>query len=214
LLRKSRWRSTVIAWYSVVVHLGASFGLLLVADGTELNADLERRHQWIVESTGIWIATWSLWALSSISLLAICLAWSNQLQRARKRPAVSIGCAIIAIGVCFDLSGETVMIVQSTRHDLTAYGFASTARLYQLLSPAIANGTYPIGGLILSYVAWKTGQLRGIAGAAGFAMWFIAFLLTLATLVSHTFVMTASGAMIMVLYLPWATTLGWRLRGE
>jgi hypothetical protein len=212
LLRRSRWQATMIAWLSVVLHLAASLGLLAVAPGTELNTDLGQRHQWIVESTGLWVATWTLWSLSSLSLLAICSAWSIELHRATKRCAVIAGCVIIAIGVCFDLSGETVMIVQLTRHDLTLAGFSHAARTYQLLSPALANGVYCLGGFVLSCVAWGSGQLRGVIGVVGFAMWFAALILTLATLVNHAAVMTASGAAIMLLYLPWAAALGWRLR--
>lgn len=213
LLRRSRWRATTLAWLSVAAHLAASFGLLLVASGTELNADPARRQQWIMESTGTWVAAWTCWSLSSMSLLAVCLAWSIELFRATQRRVVILGCAIIAIGVCFDLAGETVMIVQLTRRDLTLAGFSQAARTYQLLSPVIANGLYPMGGFILSYVAWKSGQLRGVTGMAGFVMWFAAVILTLATLVNQTAIMTASGALIMGLYLPWAAMLGWRLRG-
>jgi hypothetical protein len=212
LLRKSRWRGTVIAWISVGLHLAASLGLLLVASGTELNPELEQRHQWIVDSTGVWVATWSCWALSSLSLLGLCWAWSIELHRATKYRAVIVGCALIAIGVCFDLSGETIMIVQLTRPELSLESFTEAARLYQLLSPAIANGLYCLGGFILSYVAWKSGQLRGVTGMAGFAMWFAALVLTLATLLNQATIMTASGVAIMLLYLPWATSLGWRLR--
>lgn len=212
LLRHSGWRGTTLAWYSVIVHLAASLGLLLVAPGTELNLDLGQRQQWIVGSTGIWVGTWAFWALSSISLLALCLAWSIELHRVTKRRAVIVGCAIIAMGVGFDLSGETVMIVQLARHDLTLASFANAARTYQLLSPAMANGLYCLGGFILSCIAWKSGQLRGVTGVAGFGMWFAALLLTLATLANQTVMMTASGAVIMLLYLPWAAMLGWRLR--
>lgn len=212
LLRGSRWRGTALAWFSVVVHLAASLGLLLVAPGTELTADPAQRQQWILESTGTWVAAWTCWSISSTSLLAVCLAWSIELRRRTQRRLIMVGCALIAMGVCCDLSGETVMIVQLTRHDLTLAGFSHAARAYQWLSPVIANGLYALGGFILSCVAWKSGQLRGATGAAGFVMWFAALILTLATLVNHTAIMTASGAAIMLLYLPWAATLGWRLR--
>jgi len=209
LLRQSRWRSTVIVWLSVGLHLAASIGLLLVASGTELNEELDQRHQWIVESTGVWVGTWSL---SSLSLLAVCMAWSIELHRSTRHRAVIVGCVLIAIGVCFDLSGETVLIVQLMRRELSLTSFVEAARTYQILSPAIANGMYCLGGFILSYVAWQSGQLSGVIGVAGFVMWFAALLLTLATLANQTAIMTASGAVIMLLYLPWATVLGWRLR--
>lgn len=214
LLRKSRWRGTAIAWLSVGLHLAASLGLLLVARGTELNPDWGQRQQWIVESTGIWVATWSCWALSSLSLLAVCWAWSIELHGSTGHRAVIVGCALIAIGVCFDLTGESIMVVRLTRGELSLASFAQAARTYQILSPAIANGLYCLGGFILSYVAWKSGQLRGIIGVAGFLMWFAALVLTWATLANQTAVMTASGAAIMLMYLPWATVLGWRLRGN
>ncbi len=214
LLRESRWRGTAIAWVSVGLHLAASLGLLLVADGTELNPDFEQRHQWIVESTGVWVATWACWTLSSLSLLAVCWAWSSELHRTTSHRAVIVGCALIAIGVCFDLSGETIMIVQLTRPELSLASFADAARTYQILSPALANGLYCLGGFILSYIAWQSGQLRGMIGVAGFVMWLAALVLTLATLANQTAVMTASGAAIMLMYLPWAAVLGWRLRTD
>ncbi len=212
LLRRTPWRKTVIAWFSVAAHLAASVGLLLVAQGTELNTDLAARQQWIVASIGIWVATWTCWSVSSLSLLAVCLAWSDTLRQPGKWRLAEFAAAIVAVGVCFDLAGESVAVTQLTRSGLSLPDFAFYARWYQWLSPLVANGLYPVGGIVLSCLAWQSGQLRGAAGVAGFAMWSCAIILTIATLVSQTAIMTASGALIMLLYLYWATSLGIRWR--
>ena len=214
LLRHSRLRATVIAWLAVAFHFLASVGLLLVAPGTELTEDFARRQQWISGSTGVWVTTWMCWSLSSISLLALCLPWSQALFRIARSRWIIGGIALIAVGVGFDLAGETVMIVQLTRADLTVSEFVQAARSYQWLSPIIANGLYAVGGCMLSIVAWHAGQMRGLLGGMGFVMWFAAAVLTVATVINQTAIMAVSGAAIMLVFLPWAAWLDWRLRDD
>jgi hypothetical protein len=213
LLRRSRWQRTVIAWVAAGAHLTACLGLLAIAGGTEINPEMTSRWRWVAERPTLWTSVWALWSVASIGLLAFCLTWAGGLlERWADRAWLTIGCAIVAIGVAFDLVGETVLIAVATRGGLSASEFALAARRYQLMSPGVANGLYCIGGLILSAISWRRGWLKGAAGIAGFAIWMIGLELTAATVFEQRRAMVASGAVVMLLFLPWAVVVGWRLR--
>jgi small multidrug resistance pump len=213
LLRTTAWRPSLVIWMGVVLHLLACLGLLAVREGTEAVADLDARARWIAQHAALWTATWTVWAAASMSLLALCAAWSDRLAQAAPIRFWAVwGCLIIATGVLCDLAGETIMIVQLTRRGLAPEEFASAARWYQLLSPAAANGLYCIGGLMLSALAWQTGWLRGGLGWLGITMWVVGLGLTVAALAQHLLGMSITGAAVMLLFIAWATALGWLMR--
>ena len=213
LLRNSNWRDSVLTWSSVALHLLACVGLLLVSHGTEANGDFAARQRWIQENCGLWTIVWTSWSLSSISLLAFCVVWVGRIHQSIFRHTWTIvGLILIAIGVMVDLCGETVLVVQTTAEKLDADRFHHASRLYQWLSPAVANGLYCAAGLILSGVSWHIGWLRGGLGLAGFAMWVVGLGLTIATISNHLPSMTLTGAGVMLLFLPWAAAIGWKMR--
>ena len=148
-----------------------------------------------------------------MSLLAFCVVWVGQLHKLIYAHFLTIGgVVIIAIGLCCDLCGETILISWATRPDLSVGEFATATRLYQLLSAGVANGSYCAGGLALSLVSWHVGWLRGAAGVVGLAMWAVGFGLTIATIFASRWGMVVTGAGVMMLFIPWATIAGWRLR--
>lgn len=195
------------------VHLVACIGLLLIADATELNPDMESRARWVRTHVGIWTVTWVLWSVSSISLLALFLVWTTEMRRAAPyRRFAWIGCATVAIGLAFDLAGETVLITRATAADLSVQQFADVVRLYGLLGPGVANGLYCVGGLMVSTVAWRGGWLRGPVGFLGFVMWSVGMGLTFAAFADHDRAMVVTGGGVMLLFIPWAAALAWKLR--
>src|SRR3712207_7854078 len=58
----------------------------------------------------------------------------------------------------------------------------------------------------------SAGWLRDRLGVLGFAMWVIGLGLTVAAIADHRVGMTITGGGVMILFIPWATGLGWRLR--
>lgn len=210
LTRRHKHRPAIIAGWSFGAHLVANVLLLVVAPGTEVVMDFGARQRFILDHTGLWVATWMCWTLASMSLPAFCLAWVSQ-WRSQSRALVGVALAVIAVGVAFDLSGETVLIAQATRRDLSLSEFVSVARGYQILSAAIANGLYCAGGLVLSMVAWWSGALRGKIGVLGFAVWLVGSGLTVAAVLDHRMGLAVCGGGVMLLFVPWNAWLAWRL---
>src|SRR5262249_41705516 len=120
------------------------------------------------------------------------------------------GCAIILLGVPIDLVGECLNMMGLTRPGLAVEEFARIAWLYGLVSAALANGLYCLGGLVLSLVSWQAAWLRGWLGVVGFVMWSVGMLLTLTALVDFRLGMVVSGGAVMALFVPWAAVVGWR----
>jgi hypothetical protein len=212
LLRDLPKRRRVVAWVVVVVHVVACVALLLVRGGTEIVPDMAERHRWVAAHAPLWVATWLLWALASMSLAAFTFVWTARLlELGAPRRWAMLGCAVVTAGVFFDLAGESVNVVWLTAPGQTVTEFARGARLYGVLSAAIANGLYCVGGLLLSALAWRVGWLRGGVGVLGFAMWGVGLALTVAAVHDNGPAMVVSGGGVMALYVPWAALVGWRL---
>ena len=206
-------RRTMIVWLSVLIHVVACLGLLLVQGGTEAEPEMAKRAKWIAEQTPLWTTVWVFWALASTSLWAVFVVWASRLcEQGAPRTVVLGGCLLCGVGVLFDLSGEIVNIVGLTQPGLSLSEFAERAWLFTLLSPGIANGIYCVAGLALSAVSWRTGLLRDWLGLLGLCMWVDGVLLTMVAFLNNRVGMVVTGAGVMVLFIPWAALTGWRLR--
>jgi hypothetical protein len=212
LLRKLPLRRTIIAWVGVAAHIAACLALLAAAGGTEVVPEMAARRQWVAEHVPLWVATWMLWALASMSLMAFTLAWTlHLLERGAPRGLVLAGGLLVGLGLLFDLTGESLNLMWPTRPGFTEADFAWAARLYAILSAGTANGLYCVGGLVLSGVSWRIGWQRGAVGVLGFALWLIGLALTGAVIGDSGPGMIVTGGGVMALYIPWAAIVGWRL---
>ncbi len=212
LLRDSRYRFTAMAWTSTGLHLAACLGLLACASGTEMETSLAARQQWILQHPALWSATWTVWALSSMSLLALCTAWIYKLVEVIYfNRCIAIGIVLMGIGVIFDLAGETTLIAGATRTDAAAAEFEETFRFYQWMSPVIANGLYCVGGLLISIMSCLAGWWR-VADRLGIVMWSVGLGLSAFAILEYERGMVISGAAVMITFLVWSTLLGWRMR--
>jgi hypothetical protein len=212
LLRDFSNRSRLIAWIAVGVHVPACLGLIAVAGGTEIVADMAQRRDWVADHVPLWVLTWLLWALASMSLGAFVLVWTGRLLEIHVPRSWTIaGCATVLIGIPFDLAGECVNVIALTQPGISVDEFAHFARLYGILSAVIANGLYCLGGLILSGVSWRAGWLRGRLGILGLVMWSVGILLTLTAIIDFRMGMVVSGGAVMALFIPWAALVGWGL---
>ena len=213
LSRRRRYRAHV-AWASVAIHLAAGLGVLLVAPGTDAEPDVAARGAWIAAHATLWRANWLVWMLAAASLLAFCLVWSARLaELGASRRALAAGCAVVAAGVLFDLTSETMLIVWAPRPGLSADEFASLARWYRWLGPGAANGLYCVGGIVLTAEAWRIGWLRGPLGIMGWVMWGVGVLLTVAAIIDSRPLLVASAAGVIALYTVWVGCVGWKLWG-
>lgn len=205
-------RARFVAWVSVAIHIAACLGFVVCTEGLELEPSLEQRFAWITAHKGLWIATWVLWAFASMSLIAFAFVWSRELQARGTARAVALsGFLVLALGLPFDLAGECVNIVGPFQSAQTVEGFGKFSRLYTILGVGIANGLYCTGGFILSYFSYELGWLRGPMSYLGFAMWGSGFYLTVAALGNLRIPMVVLGGLLMALFIPWATWVGWRM---
>jgi hypothetical protein len=202
LTRQLPSRATVPILWCFGIHLLANIYLLRISGGTELVESLAKRQAFVLEQTWLWVGTWLLWSLSSISLFGFCAAWATRIEK--PRGIIAFALAVIAVGVAFDLCSETVLIVEATRPELAVAEFASIVRQYQYLGPGFANGLYCVGGLMLSILSWRAGFLRGVSGTLGLLVWVVGFGLTAAAFADHRLAMIACGGGVMLLFLPWS----------
>jgi hypothetical protein len=212
LVRDLPARRLIVAWVGVAVHVLACLALMAVAGGTEIVPEMGQRMRWVSEHPARWVATWVAWVVASMSLSAFAVVWATELvERGARRRWVVLGCLVILLGLLFDLAGETLNLVWPTRPELTVAEFARGARLYAVLSAGTANGLYCIGGLVLSVVSWRMGWLRGWVGVLGMAMWSVGLALTAMVILDHGMGMILTGAGVMILYIPWAALVGWKM---
>jgi hypothetical protein len=213
LLRRVPARQAIAAGLAILFHLAACGALLAVSPGTEANPDWESRARFVASSTMAWVITWFLWSICPMSLLAFCVAWAGRLlELGAASRGVILGCLLVALGVLFDLPGEALQIGVATSPRINAESLVHVVRAFNLLSPGAANGLYCLGGLLLSGAAWQCGFLRGAPGILGFVMWSVGLLLTLFAITDHRLGMLVTGASVMILFLPFAAIVGWRMK--
>jgi hypothetical protein len=212
LLRDFLNRSRIIAWIVVGVHIPACLGLIAVSGGTEMVADMSQRRAWVANHMPLWTLTWILWAVASMSLGGFVLVWTSRLLNYQAPRFLTVaGCAIILLGIPFDVAGECLNVMGLTEPGISVDEFARLARWYGILSAATANGLYCLGGLLLSRLSWQAGWLRGWLGIFGMVMWSVGMLLTVTAIIDFRMGMVVSGGAVMALFLPWAALVGWRL---
>jgi hypothetical protein len=212
LTRSLAARRLIVAWVSVAVHVLACVALLRAAGGTEVEPVMDERLRWVKGHVALWTTTWFLWSLASMSLVAFAVAWTvGLMEQGASRGMAVFGCCVLALGLPVDLVGETLNLAWPAHPGLTVTEFAWGARLYAILSAGIANGLYCTGGLILSILAWRSGWLRGSIGVLGIVMWGIGIALTVTAILDWGIGMIATGAGVMILYVPWAALVGWKL---
>ena len=69
-------------WLCAGLHLlGLSALALLLSGGTEVEASVSRRAQYIAQHTGAWRAGWAIWMLAAPSLVAFYVWWAARLPR-------------------------------------------------------------------------------------------------------------------------------------
>jgi hypothetical protein len=213
LLRHSPARRRVIAWVAAAVHALACMALMGCAVGTEVGDNLALRLSWLQHHQLAWVATWTCWVLASLSFVAFTTTWAAHLrERGASSLATAAGLLTVVLGLPFDLVGESINAIWPMQPLLTHLEFTRGGHLYAVLSAGTANGLYRLGGLILSLISWRMGWMRGWLGVLGFAAWIVGLALTAMVLLDSGRGMIATGAGLMILFIPWAVLVGWRMR--
>ena len=118
---------------------------------------------------------------------------------------------LIALGVVCDLLGESVAAccaLPSVQPDSIAHVY----RLYQWLSPSVANGLYCFGGLWLNWLACRSGLSSPSANRLGWLVWTTGLGLTWAAMAGYELGVVAFGGVVMALFTLWLIIIDWNLR--
>jgi hypothetical protein len=153
----------------------------------------------------VWRASWGLWVLTSISLVAFYFLY----QRAAGGPRWAAWLALA--GLAADLSAETIYIVRYPA--LEAVDLARHDRLCALLSATLGNGAYTVAWHVL---ARRGGPPRwaGILAAPGIAA---GYLMAAAGIVYWEAGLAISTAVAIPAFVGWALAAGrfcWKKAAE
>jgi len=206
LLVAASGRSAVAA--AVLVHAAASVALLAVAPGTAAEPSVEARRLFVAAHAGAWTLAWTLWSLSSLSYGALLAVWWSRVRGSR---LALLGLSAGIAGLPLDLAGESACAALMAGGGASAEAFASAEGTFRLASALAANGLYTAGGAALTIASARSGFLRGPVLVLGGTVWVAGLALSIAAVVGSGGAMTASGAALMALFIPFAAGLWLRL---
>lgn len=203
-----------VIWITIAVHLIACFSQLVIRNGTEMSAHPELRGAWIATHRGLWAAAWSTWPFASASLLWFCRTWVRSFSANGTVSHQGLAATgLIALGVVCDLMGETVAACCALPF-VEPQDVEPIYRLYQWLSPSVANGLYCVGGLWLNWIDYQTGRSTRLANGLGWVVWTSGLGLTWAAIAAYNPGIVALAGMVMVLFVLWLAVIdrNWQRR--
>jgi hypothetical protein len=195
--------------------LAAGALLLVLRNGTEVQASLAERAAYVAQNPVLWRAGWGLWMAAALSLLGFYAWWGARL------PASGWGIAAVAIaaaGLACDLLADSLYIGWWPDH------LGELHQLGSLLSGGAANGLYTLGGILLTLApqfssripmetaGLGTPALKGRLRVWAWVIWASGLGLSASTLTGSVAGMVVSGGLLMALFCPWAAVIGWKLR--
>ena len=196
-------------WLCAGLHLlGLAALALLLRSGTELEADVARRAQYIAQHTGAWRTGWAIWMAASVSLVAFYAWWAARLPRNGWRVA---GVVLVLAGMACDLAGEglymSVLVERAARDDLA--GLQETQRQASLLTAGAANGLYTLGGVILMLL---TTDLPRWVRSAMWGTWLAGVVMTVSAMLDNVTGLVVSSALLFPLLIGWTVWMAmfWR----
>jgi hypothetical protein len=215
LLRRSAKRRVIIAMTVVAFHILGCIALLIVRHGTDAESDVVVRAGFVLAHSTWWTICWFVWSAASMGLLAFFVVWAVQLRESQvSRTWLLIGCGLCAVGLCIDLLSEAIAIVCLQDSHGTLERFEYWARAMSLLGAGIGNGLYCVGGAVMSVASWRAGFQRGLLATVAAAMWMCGIGLSVATFADQLELMMFLGAVVMILFILWATFTGLRFHNQ
>jgi hypothetical protein len=211
-------------WLCVVTHVAALAMLALyLQPGTLVEPDGLVRATYIASHATAWAIGWSTWILAAISLVGFYAWWGSRLavgqtfMSADRRTVAILGVVITAFGMVCDFSGEGALILLLVeRLANTADGSLSTLelaraanieRVFTLLSAGAANGSYTIGGIMLTLV---TPGLPKWVRALMWVTWIAGIGMTVAAITNNTAGMVLTTVALFPPFLVWVAWMGAR----
>ncbi len=187
-------------WACAVLNAAAALAMLLVLrGGTEAVPQAAQRAAYIAEHAPQWRASWAVWMMAGVSLIAFFAWWGAWLSLPR---LVFAALTLGAAGLVCDLFAESLFIGWLPHRIDTIAPFAS------LLTGAAANGLYSVAGALLTL---GTRALHGLLRVWAWAVWVSGFALTISTVSGSVSGMMISTAALMTLLCPWVAVFGWKM---
>ncbi len=179
------------------LNFAAAVALLFVlAPATPLVADPAARVVYVGTHLLEWRLGWLTWIAAGLSLLWFYTWWRARIS------APHIALIFAALGLCADLTAETILIVSGPDTFLQRAPFAFA------LTGGVANGLYTIAGALLTLST----PLSLVARVWAWTMWAAGALLSIGALFALPFLVAASTAVLFALFCPWCVYLAVRLR--
>lgn len=169
---------------------------LVLSPGMETVHDRTARVDYIGAHPVLWRAGWGLWIVAALSLLGFYSWWA---ARVRSR-SLKIAALVLALtGIAGDLLAESLYI------GWLPADYDRIATLARLLTGAWGNTLYTLAGVLLTLGSpW----LRGPARACAWLIWAAGLALGGFSLAGHVTGMTASMALLFILFCPWVAWVG------
>lgn len=180
----------LIAWTAALLHVAASFAMLLVLrHGFEGTA--EARAAYILSHRSLWIAGWGAWMAGAVALCAFNAWWASRLGWPR---FAKLAVAVATVGATCDWFGELHFIAEMPRH------LEQASRIGQFVTTVFANGLYSLAGAMLTIA---TPGMPKWLRAWSWAIWITGFAMVGGGLVWSTIVIQVTTGMLCVLVTPW-----------
>jgi len=175
---------------------------IILSHGLETNAEFNTRLSFMVDHRALWSFGWLTWTAAALSFLYFCDAFAaaHDLHR--------FAVLLTAAAVVADITGHTMEIAllpaiagRVLRSEGSPELFLLLHRIVVLLSGYVANTLYSLSTLFLSWSSRHFYPRR--IPAAGLAVAFVGFGLSIAALAGSTAGLLWTNAVLIVLLLLW-----------
>jgi len=164
---------------------------LVLAPGTPLAGDLAERERYVREHVFAWRAGWATWMVAAATLVW-CYAWWR-----RRVGGAHVAIAIALVGIAFDWSAETALIVGGAER------YSAIAPAAFFMTGAIANGAYTAAGIVLTFATPLTPRSRAYAAL----MWSAGLSVSFGALFDIPVITALATAELFALFIPWCVWL-------
>jgi hypothetical protein len=201
-------------WLCVLTHVAAvAVTIILLQPGLLSEPDPAARSAYVAAHTTAWTVGWATWMLAAASLVGFYAWWGGQLQTSRAITVIAtLAVVITAVGVVFDFTAEGLFILLLPEMAAAAdFGsFKYIERIFNILSPGVANGLYTLGGLMLMLI---TPALPTWVRWTMWITWIAGFAMTIAALFNHLGGMVVSTVVLFPLLIVWMSWMGAKWQG-
>jgi hypothetical protein len=212
--KMATWPPLVCAATHAIAALGI---LLLLRGGIATQPDVTQRVIYIAKHPAAWSIGWIAWMVAALSLVLFYAWWGSRVNH----PALAaIAVCITAIGIVFDLAGDSLSALILAKHSQSVLSdtanfdpvaFATQQQYTVWLSAGVANFLYIVSGVLLT-VSTKT--LPRWVVVAMWLTWASGIWMSIAAFSGSVVGLVASTAILFPVFIAWLIWMGWRWRPQ